>query len=269
MEHPKHILSRNGISPKRSLGQNFISDEQILARIVEAADLQSEDSVLEIGPGLGSLTRLLAGQSKRVVVVEIDDRLIPLLSREVVAQEHVEIVHADILETDPVRYFPGPYKAVGNVPYYITGAILRHLLSAARRPDITVLTVQREVADRIVAQPNGMSLLSVMVQFYAEAEKLFVIKAGSFWPKPDVDSAVVRLRCHPTTLVPDHEFSAFFKLVKIGFSQKRKQLQKNLRALGLPRSRLKEAFEQSGIEGRRRAQSLTVEEWFSLYQALL
>lgn len=269
MEHPKHILGRHDLRAKKSLGQNFIFDDQILGRIVDALHLQPDDEVLEIGPGLGSLTRHLAGRAGRVVTVEIDDRLIPLLLGELREEENVEVVQADILDVDPGRHFSGRFKAVGNVPYYITGAILRHLLSAARSPSVTVLTIQKEVAERIIAQPGDMSLLSVTVQFYTQVEKLFVIKAGAFWPKPEVDSAVVRLRQRPSALIPQEEQTAFFSLVRVGFSQKRKQLQKNLRALGLPRAKLKDAFARAGIEGRRRAQSLSLEEWRALHNALL
>jgi len=269
MEHPKRLLDRHGLVAKKGLGQNFLHDDQVLARIAEALELQPGDEVLEIGPGLGSLTRHLARRAGRVLAVEIDEQLIPLLIAELSQEEHVQVLKADILEVDLDSWFAGRYKAVGNVPYYITGAILRHLLSSTNRPLVTVLTVQKEVAERIVAQPGDMSLLSVMVQFYAQAEKLFVIKAGAFWPRPDVDSAVVRLVERPSPLVAPEEEAAFFNLVKVGFSQKRKQLQKNLRALGLPRARVAEAFEQSGIEGRRRAQSLSLDEWRALHMALL
>jgi 16S rRNA (adenine1518-N6/adenine1519-N6)-dimethyltransferase len=268
MEHPKRILGRHGLLPKKGLGQNFIFDDQILARVVAALRLIPGDQVLEIGPGLGALTRHIAGQAERVVAVEIDERFIPLLVHDFGAEAHVEIMQADILTFEPGRYFIGQFKAVGNVPYYITGAILRHLLSAASKPEITVLTVQKEVAERMVAGPGDMSLLSTTVQFYTQAEKLFVIKAGAFWPKPDVDSAVVRLMRRPVPLVPTEEEAAFFNLVRIGFSQKRKQLQKNLRALGLTRKQLSAAFEQADIEGRRRAQTLSMTEWQALHDAL-
>jgi 16S rRNA (adenine1518-N6/adenine1519-N6)-dimethyltransferase len=268
MEHPKHLLGRHGLMAKKSLGQNFLYDDQILARIAGALELQADDQVLEVGPGLGSLTRHLARQAGRIVAVEIDERLIPLLIKEFSQARHVEVLQSDILEVDPARWFAGRYKAVGNVPYYITGAILRHLLSAANPPEMTVLTVQKEVADRIAAQPGEMSMLSVSVQFYTQVERLFVIKAGAFWPKPEVDSTVVRLTERPMALVAPDEQEAFFNLVKVGFAQKRKQLQKNLRALGLPRARLAAAFARAGIEGRRRAQSLSLDEWCALHNAL-
>ena len=269
MEHPKSTLGRYGLTAKKSLGQNFIYDDQILDRIVDVADVSGDDQILEIGPGLGSLTLHLAQKAGRVVAVELDDRFLAILEHQLSPYRHVENIHADILETDPATYFAGPYKAVGNVPYYITGAILRHLLAAALKPEVIVVTVQQEVAERIVAQPGRMSLLAVMVQFYAQAELLFKIRAGAFWPKPTIDSAVLRTKTHATPLLPRQQEEAFFRLVRVGFSQKRKQLQKNLRALGLPRNQLEQAFQVTGIEGQRRAQTLSVDEWCTLHAALL
>ena len=269
MEHPKKTLGRYGLTAKKSLGQNFIYDEQILDRIVTVADVSEDDQILEIGPGLGSLTRHLAQKAGRVVAVEIDDRFLAILEHQLSPYQHVEIVHADILESDPANLFKGQYKAVGNVPYYITGAILRHLLTAELKPEVVVVTVQQEVAERIVALPGKMSLLAVMVQFYAQADLLFKIKAGAFWPKPTIDSAVLRMVTRGNPLLPRQQEDEFFRLVRVGFSQKRKQLQKNLRALGLPRSRLEQAFLLTGIEGQRRAQTLGVDEWRALHAALL
>jgi 16S rRNA (adenine1518-N6/adenine1519-N6)-dimethyltransferase len=268
MEHPKSTLARYGLTAKKSLGQNFISDEQILERIVTSGDVSADDQVLEIGPGLGSLTLHLAQKAGRVVAVELDDRLLPILEQQLDSFSNVEIVHADVLELDPERYFTGDYKAFGNVPYYITGAILRHLLAIAHKPSILMVTVQQEVAERVVAQPGSMSLLAVMVQFYSQPELLFRIKAGAFWPRPSVDSAVLRLVTRDQPLLLRSQENDFFRLVKIGFSQKRKQLQKNLRALAVSPAKLEQAFAAAGIEGRRRAQSLSVEEWCALQTAL-
>lgn len=269
MEHPKTTLARYGLTAKKSLGQNFIFDDHILGRITDAAELNSGSQVLEVGPGLGSLTHHLAHRAGRVVAVELDNRLLPLLRQELGAYHHLELVHADILDLDPADYFRGPYKAVGNVPYYITGAILRHLLSAQLRPELMVFTVQQEVAERIASEPGGMSLLAVTVQLYAQVELAFKIKAGAFWPKPAVDSAVLRMTTHRIPLLPRQQELDFMRLVKVGFSQRRKQLQKNLRVLGLPRDQLAQAFERSGVAGQRRAQSLSIDEWLDLYNALL
>ena len=268
MEHPKTTLRRNGLAPKKSLGQNFIHDDNILARIAVAAALSSSDQILEIGPGLGSLTIHLADGAGRVVAIELDGRLLPILRRNLSSYPNVELIRGDVLELDPSGYFQGRYKVVGNVPYYITGAILRHLLSTTVRPELMILTVQQEVAERIVAQPGAMSLLSAMVQFYSKPELLFKVKAGAFWPRPAVDSAVLRLDVFPTAALPEIEVEGFFRIVRIGFSQKRKQLQKNLRVLGLPRDRLEEVLTSAGIDGSRRAQSLSIQEWINLYRTL-
>jgi len=268
VEHPKTILNRYGLTAKKSLGQNFIYDDQILSRIVTAAQVKPADQVLEIGPGLGSLTHFLAAQASRVVALELDDQLLPILAQDFAASGNVELVHGDILAFEPSDSFAAGYKVVGNLPYYITGAIFRHLLSSPLPPELMLVTVQKEVAERLVSEPGNMSVLSVMVQLYSEVEVMFPIKAGAFWPRPDVDSAVVRLIRRDVPLVERGEEEALLSLVKTGFSQKRKQLQKNLRLLGLPRDKLTEAFNRADIEGSRRAQSLSLQEWQALYEAL-
>jgi 16S rRNA (adenine1518-N6/adenine1519-N6)-dimethyltransferase len=292
--HPRQILDRYGIAPKQSLGQNFLFDEGLLARITAAAELSPDDAVLEIGPGLGALTRHLARAAGRVVAVELDDRLLPILRYELEPFANVEIVHGDILNFDPTQQFDGPFVVVANVPYYITGAILRRLLEGRPRPKRMVLTVQREVAERLAARPPDMSLLAVSVQYYGSVRLVGTVKAGAFWPRPEVDSAVVRIDVAeqhldgttddrpPTTdrrpLTTDQESSsvvrgpsseeAFFRVVRAGFSEKRKQLKNNLRQLGLSDEAIAAALAAAGIDGRRRAETLTVEEWNGLTKAL-
>lgn len=266
--HPKQLLDQHRISPKQSLGQNFLFDENVLQRIVDAAQVQAEDTVLEIGPGLGHLTRLLAAAAARVVAVELDQRFLPILRQQLAGFENVTLIHGDILAQDVAALFDGPYKVVANVPYYITGAILRHLLSAPRKPARLALTVQKEVAQRLTAVPPNMSLLAVSVQLYGAVTLVDVIKAGAFWPRPDVDSAVVRIDLHDAMpLTPDDE-AAFFRLVQAGFSQKRKQLQKNLRQMGLDKTAVTDILAAVGINGRRRAETLTIEEWLRLFSAI-
>jgi 16S rRNA (adenine1518-N6/adenine1519-N6)-dimethyltransferase len=328
--HPKHLLDRYQIEPKKSLGQNFLSDEGLLARIVAAADLSPEDEALEVGPGLGALTRPLARAARRVVAVELDGRLLPVLESELGGLGNVELVHGDVLQLYPADWFAAPYVVVANVPYYITGAILRHLLDGRPRPRRLVLTVQREVADRLTARPPEMSLLAVSVQYYGRVRLVSTVKAGAFWPRPEVDSAVVRIdvderhllsagKPAPSPLgrgmgrgslspssslagdekvspasplsgfsaLPEEENplpnplpqgegavlpalpndsteAAFFRLVRAGFSEKRKQLKNNLRGLGLGDEAIAAALAAAGIDGRRRAETLTVEEWEGL-----
>lgn len=268
MAHPKQILFRYGLHPKKSLGQNFLVDDSLLSAIADAAQLSDSDEVVEIGSGLGDLTFQLASRSKRVVGVEIDDRLTPILRERLADLPNVEILHGNILDFDPGEAFENPYKVVGNLPYYITGAILRLFLSAKSKPSLMVCTVQKEVAQRIIALPGDMSLQSLTVQYYANAKIIRTIKAGSFWPKPDVDSALIRLEVHETLPLSNADEAGFFRLAKVGFSQKRKQLQKNLRQLGFSASELSSFLSQAGIDGTRRAETVSVEEWLKLYQAL-
>ncbi len=263
-DHPKTILTSYDLQPRKGLGQNFLFDENVLARIVDAADIQPGDEVLEIGPGLGSLTRQLAASAHRVVAVELDDRLIPILENELAGLDNVQIVHGDILEQDPAALFRGPYKVVANVPYYITGAILRYLLSGGHKPSSMVLTVQKEVAERLTAVPPKMSLLAVSVQYYGQVTRVAALKAGAFWPRPDVDSAVIRIAVRPQAGFSEEQERAFFRIVRAGFSQKRKQLQKNLRQLNGDRTAVAEALQRADIDGARRAETLTLDEWLTL-----
>lgn len=265
--HPKQLLDQYNLEPKKSLGQNFLFDENVLARIVETAALSKEDVVLEIGPGLGALTHFLARSVKSVTAVELDDRFLPILQEELAPYDNVTLIHGDILEQDPSALFAEPYKVVANVPYYITGAILRHLLTAAQKPTMMVLTVQKEVAERMTAVPPQMSLLAVSTQFYGRPERVTVLKAGVFWPRPDVDSAVVKIDLLNERPLSFNEESSFFRVVKAGFSQKRKQLQNNLRQLDLSREEVEQLLKTAKLDGRRRAQTLTIEEWITLYQA--
>lgn len=268
--HPKHILQQYQIAPKKSLGQNFLFDENVLERIAAAADLDAGDAVLEIGPGLGALTRLLARQARQVVAVELDERLLPVLQTALGDLPQVQIIQGDILDQEPGQLFTRPYKVVANVPYYITGAILRHLLAAAHKPTLLVLTVQKEVAERLTAVPPHMSLLAISARFYGRPQFITTLKAGAFWPRPEVDSAVIRLDLYPEgeRPLPFSQEKSFFHLVRAGFSQKRKQLKNNLRQLGIEANALGRVLAAAGIDGRRRAQTLTLAEWIAIYQNL-
>lgn len=253
-------------------------DEAALDRILAAAELKPGDSVLEIGPGLGTLTRRLAESvtsAGRVAAVELDDRLIPVLRFTLAPYPNVEIVQGDILELDPAELMergtahPAPYKVIANLPYYITSAVLRHLLQARTRPERLVLTVQLEVAERLTAGPGKMSLLAVSVQAYGRPRLVTRIKAGAFYPPPKVDSAVVRVDLYPEPLVPADQLEAFFEVVRAGFSERRKQL-RNALSRGLQRDAqtIATALRQAGVDPARRAETLSLEEWLRVYQAI-
>ena len=274
---PLELIRRHKLDLKKSLGQNLLIDATHLARIADAADLTPADTVLEIGPGLGALTRQLAAQAGRVVAVELDQRLIPILREQFAAQPHVSFVHADILELDPAHILVGAppvaeqarssppaaqYKVVANLPYYITSAVLRHILEAPTPPSLAVLLVQREVAQRMVAQPDEMSLLSVSVQFYARARIVGKVPAGAFLPAPKVDSCVVRLDLRPRPEVADVAPARFFRIVRAGFGQRRKQLRNSLSAgLACSKEQADLWLDAAGIDPRRRAETLSLPEW--------
>ena len=280
-------LATFGIRPKKGLGQNFLVDPAHRERIVAAANLTPDDVVLEIGPGLGVLTELLAARAGRVIAVELDDRLIPYLRAGFATQSHVTIVHEDILKLDigywvlaigraqypiPNTQYPIPpirYKVVANLPYYITSAVIRHLLEAPYPPELLVLTVQREVAARMVAAPPEMSLLALGVQFYCSAEIVDRVPAAAFHPVPKVDSAVVRLMRRAAPAVPGVTAEAFFRAARAGFSQPRKQLRNSLAAgLGVAPAQATEWLETAGIAPQRRAETLTLVEWGALARTI-
>lgn len=272
----RELIRRYQLNPKRSLAQNFLTDQRYLAQIAAAADLAADDTVLEIGPGLGALTQFLAAQAGRLIAVELDDRLIELLRAQFVTQPHVQIVHGDILHLNPSELVqkrelatPTPYKVVANLPYYITSAVLRHLLEAAHRPTRIVVLVQKEVAARICAQPGDLSLLAVSVQYYAEPTLVQQVPASAFYPPPKVDSAVLRLDVRPVPAVADVAVDAFFRVVRAGFSQKRKQLANTLSAgLHLSKADVIATLERLGIDPKRRAETLTLAEWGLLCRVL-
>lgn len=268
--HVPDLLRRHGLRARKSLGQNFLIDEGALARIVSAASLTVDDTVLEIGPGLGSLTRHLAIAAQQVVAVEIDQTLLPVLAEVVATHPNVRVVHADILTVDPAELTEGQrYKVVANIPYYITSAVIRHLLEARVRPSVIVLTVQREVAERICAAPGDLSVLAVSVQAYARAELVARIPAGAFYPRPDIDSAVVRLTALPEPVFGSQDADRFFRVVKAGFGQKRKQL-RNALSTGLrqPAQAADVWLARAGIDPTRRAETLSLDEWRVLTDAV-
>jgi 16S rRNA (adenine1518-N6/adenine1519-N6)-dimethyltransferase len=259
------LLRAHGLRPRKRLGQNFLSDPVALGRIVDAADLSPEDVVVEVGAGVGTLTRPLAEQAGRVLALELDDDLVAILRDHVANLTNVQVLHGDVLRFSASQFTHCGYKVVGNLPYYITSAVLRHFLEKVPRPRLMVVTVQREVGDRIVAGPGKMSLLAVSVQFYGQPRIVARIPAGAFYPPPQVDSAVVRVDvgAQPTIILEEGiDEAAFFRVVRAGFSQKRKTLRNSLSAgLGFPPATVEEVLEQAGVDSRRRAETLSLIEW--------
>jgi len=268
--NPKEQMTAYGLNPKKSLGQNFMHDPNTIEKIVVTAEIMPNDTVLEVGPGTGELTARLAQAARHVMAVEVDARLMPLLEERFVDYRNVYFVFEDILKTDVLSLIgPKEFIVVANVPYYITTAILEHLLSAYRRPKRVVTTMQYEVAQRICAKPGDMTLLSVSVQYYGAAQIVSKLNPAVFWPRPGVDSAILRIDTYERPLVETPGDDLFFRVVKAGFSQKRKQL-KNALSGGLQiKSQLaREYLDEAEIDSTRRAETLTLEEWARLSWAV-
>lgn len=263
------LLKKYGIKPKKSLGQNFLIEPAGLNKVIEAAELTVEDEVLEIGAGLGSLTYLLAQSVRQVVAVEIDRAMLPPLRESLAEFDSVRIVEGDILALHPDNLMQQQnYVVVANIPYYISSAIIRHLMNAHSKPKRVVLTVQKEVAERVLARDGKMSLLSLSVQIFGQVSLAGVIPAGSFLPAPDVDSAVLRIDLYPEPLVLLEQQVAFFKLAHAGFGQKRKTLRNSLSTgLTLPSLQVEKLLSENGIDPQRRAETLTILEWKKLTEA--
>jgi 16S rRNA (adenine1518-N6/adenine1519-N6)-dimethyltransferase len=269
-DSPESIAERlraGGLAPRKRLGQNFLRDRSYLRRIVDAAELQDTDEVLEIGSGTGVLTRALVERARRVVALELDDSLFALLQHDLAEMPNLDLRHGNALNFDPSAHFSGPYKLVGNIPYYITGPLVRRYLEIRPQPSLLVLMVQREVAERIIAEPGDLSVLGVSVQFYAAAGIVARVPAGAFYPVPKVDSAILKLmpKAGPLKADPD----VFFRVVKAGFSMRRKQLGNSISAgLRLPRATAHELLLAASIDDTRRAETLSIEEWITLTNAV-
>jgi len=266
--HVPALLRKYGLKPDKRLGQVFLVEPIALQRVVEAAEILTGDSVLEIGAGLGSLTRYLAAAASKVVAVEIDERIMPALQEILTPFTNISLVYGDILELDPAELMgQAGYLVVANIPYYITSLIMRHLLETRLRPQRVVLTVQREVAGRICAQPGEMNLLALSVQVYGKPLVAAYIPAGSFYPLPKVDSAVIRVDIYPTPVIPYTHLDLFFRLAKAGFSQKRKTLRNALAGgLAWKTEQVEQLLQAASIDPRRRAETLSLEEWQRLVE---
>lgn len=255
------MLRKKVPHPSKKLGQNFLADKKVLQRIVEAADLKDEDVVLEIGPGTGVLTRAMAPKVKKIIAIEKDPRMITVLKEELSGFKNVEVLRGDIRRLN--LQLPPRYKVVGNLPFYLTAPIIRKFLEVKEvRPLSLTLVVQKEMGQRICSKPPEMSLLAVSVQVYADVEKLFYVSKKSFWPQPKVDAAVIKIIPRPP-LIGDNE--KFFKIVKAGFSQPRKQLINNLsKGLKIAKEKTAEWLEKNNLWPAQRAETLSVDDWVHL-----
>lgn len=266
----KEILMKYEVTPHKGLGQNFLVNKVVLKKIIETADLKTENTILEVGPGVGTLTVELAKVAKKIVAVEKDKQICQVLKETLKDYKNVEVVDGDILKT--TIELPKQYKLVANIPYYLTSPLIRKFLELEYPPEFMVLMVQKEVAQRICAKPPNMSILAVSVQFHAKAKIISYVKRENFWPKPKVDSAIIKITPHKInkSLV---SAELFFKIVKAGFAQPRKQLGNNLLALSLPngskmlkldKEKINLWFLKNKIKPTQRAETLSVDDWINL-----
>jgi 16S rRNA (adenine1518-N6/adenine1519-N6)-dimethyltransferase len=264
--HIPDLLRQYGIRPRKSLGQNFLADHNALLKIVRDAEIGPDDEVLEIGAGLGSLTRLLAVNARSVTAIEIDRELFPVLEAVTEPFENVRLVEGDVLKIPmETLYTVDGYKVVANIPYYITSAVIRHLLEAPVRPERVVLTMQQEVAERILSQDEKMSLLSLSVQIYGQARIASQIPAACFIPEPKVDSSVLIVDIYPEPKLSGEEVDLLFRLAHAAFNQKRKMLRNSLRTvLGGDSDVVSAKLLEVGIDPQARPENLAIDDWIKL-----
>ena len=275
------LLRHFDLQARKSLGQHFLIDGEVLKLITSAAELAPTDVIMEIGPGLGVLTKELVQQAGWVIAIELDSKLAAIL-KQTLAFKNVIIINKDIIEIEPGALLreqkagfppiinrPFRYKVVANLPYYITSPVLRHFLEASVRPQIMVVMVQKEVAEVIVAKPGRMSLLSISVQFYGKPRIISYVPARCFYPVPEVDSAILRVDLYPKPAVAVTDEKGFFELVRAGFSASRKQIVNSLaQGLELPKAEVLSLLEKAYIVPQRRAETLSLDEWAQLWQVI-
>jgi len=255
------IFEKYKIKPCKKLGQNFLIDKNVLEKIIQTADLSISDIVLEIGPGLGILTEKLAEKVKKIITVEKDKKMINILKEILYTHKNIELINNDILKT--TIQLPKKYKLIANLPYYITSPVIRKFLQEKNKPELMVLMIQKEVAQRICSK-DKMSILSVSVQFYADAKIIKYVSNNSFYPKPKPDSAIIKII---PKKFPDINVKKFFQLVKIGFSSKRKKMINNLKAL-FDKKELEKIFKKINLNINIRAEKLSINDWLRLFHML-
>ena len=261
----KNLLSKYETRPSKGLGQNFLIDKKILEKIIESADIKPSDIILEVGPGIGTLTQELAKQAKQVIAVEKDETMIEILKETLPDYKNIDIIHDDILKIEKIEKLKN-YKVVANIPYYLTSPLIRKFLECDNPPSEMILMLQKEVAQRICSKPPNMSLLAVSVQFYADAKIVSYVSKNCFWPSPKIDSAIIKIIPRESRAFAGANFvKTFFKVVKAGFSQPRKQLAGNLsKMLKKEKSQVEKWLVENKINPIQRAETLSVEDWKNL-----
>ena len=263
----QHILNRFKLRADKKLGQNFLIDENVVHQIVAAAELSEADTVLEVGPGIGTLTQGLAESKARVVAVELDTRLLPVLATTLNGYDNVRVVHGDILKVNIMEEVGAPsFKVCANLPYYITTPIIFALLEKRLPMERLVGMVQKEVAERMAAQPGGKEYgaLSVAIQYYTEPKIAFIVPPTSFIPAPAVDSAVIVCKRREKPPVEVCDEGLFFRVVKAAFSLRRKMLSNSLKNMGIKSEQVAKWLELAGVDGKRRAETLSLEDFAKL-----
>lgn len=262
-----HILHRFKLRADKKLGQNFLIDENIVRNIVAAAELSDKDTVLEVGPGIGTLTQGLAESGASVVAVELDKRLLPVLDTTLEGYDNVRIVNGDILQVDIMQTVGvDEFKVCANLPYYITTPIIFALLEKRLPMERLVAMVQKEVAERMAAKPGGKDYgaLSVAIQYYTEPEIAFIVPPSSFIPAPSVDSAVIVCKRREKPPVEVCDEALFFRVVKAAFSLRRKMLNNSLKNMGIKGEQVAKWLELAGVDGKRRAETLSLDDFAAL-----
>jgi 16S rRNA (adenine1518-N6/adenine1519-N6)-dimethyltransferase len=256
----KELLKAHETTLKKHLGQNFLLEKKIAAKMLAAAQLSGKDTVYEIGPGLGTLTKELAQNASKVTAIEKDPAMVKILKETIKDLLNVEIIQADALK---VALPQEKYKVVANLPYYLTSPLIRMFLEARNKPELMVFMVQKEIAQRICAKPSTMSILAVSVQFYAKVKIVSIVSKNSFWPRPKVDSAIIQIV--PKKNLSSLDSDLFFRIVKIGFKQPRKQLGNNLSAgFNFTKDTVEAWLGKNNLQSTLRAQTLSVEDWVAL-----
>jgi len=252
----QHLCQKYGLIPSKKYGQNFLINEEPIIKMLEAGEIKNDDTVVEVGPGFGVLTLALSEQVKKVLSFEIEKKLESYWVEQISRHQNIEIIWGNVLKQDINLE---KYKVIANLPYQITSNVIRKFLEAENKPELMVLMVQKEVAERICAKAGDMSVLSVSVQYYAEPEIVAQVPKSDFWPVPAVNSAVIKIK----NIKPDKASEEFFKIVKAGFANRRKMLIKNLGAV-TDKKKLSAIFQELGINEKVRAQELSIEQWRNL-----